>query len=219
MSTIGTRLKLLRGGQSLEIFSNKLGIHRVTLSRFEKNERIPDAIFIQAVVEQTGVCSEWLIMGTEPMYKSSGENLYQDRDLKPCEFSQSAENIDTTPRDDLYHDRGTASNELLPHYLKALEATAALQRELTDSIRENADLRVELERQKAQVRDLEREKAALAQKIQEIQQTATEITDMSVVRLAHENEELKSQLARLNRLGIFDEPDTRMPQAGVQDRK
>lgn len=108
MSTIGERIRQLRGKQTLDEFSKHNGIHRVTLSRLEKGERTPDATFLQSVIRNTGICSEWLIMGTGQMYpgmmatgtrQSSCEKNKKASDtpdaLDLSEYTQSIESIDS----------------------------------------------------------------------------------------------------------------------------
>lgn len=178
MSTIGERIRQLRGKQTLDDFSKINGIHRVTLSRFEKGERTPDAAFLQLVIQNTGVCSEWLLMGTGKMYQeatttslaqppygeSKGMSDMSDV-LLPQQQNQPIENI------------GSCENKM-----SDMSDIRELQREIIGAfreqnrlVRENAKLCIALEHTKLEVerknllierrdqriRELERENAGL----------------------------------------------------------
>lgn len=159
MSTIGERLKELRGSTTLDGFAKNNGIHRVTLSRFEKGERIPDAEFLQSVLETTSACSEWLLMGTGPMYRTKPADETADMSAVLVEQNlQPVENINVEKKK-------TAD----------MSAVLGVQRELTEALKqgmefqkqvmmltqENADLRIQLERKDSRIRDLERENAEI----------------------------------------------------------
>ena len=49
MSTLGERIRFIRGKRSREEFSNKYGIHRNTLERWEKGLRVPPESFLLAI--------------------------------------------------------------------------------------------------------------------------------------------------------------------------
>ena len=65
---IGTRIKLVRGGQTRESFARRLGIHPQTLYRYESGGRSVDAELIMKICQECSTSSEWLIFGTGPMY-------------------------------------------------------------------------------------------------------------------------------------------------------
>lgn len=159
MSTIGERLKKLRGPITLDVFAKNNGIHRVTLSRLEKGERIPDAEFLKSVIETTSVCSEWLLMGTGPMYRTKQTDETADMSAVLAESNlQPVENINIEKKK-------TAD----------MSAVLGVQRELTEALKqgmefqkqvmtltqENADLRVKTVTDAARIRDLEREAAEI----------------------------------------------------------
>lgn len=66
---IGNRIKYLRGDESLPSFAKKLGIHKNTLARYEKEENLPDVGFLLDLCEVVGdedVTPDWLINGEGP---------------------------------------------------------------------------------------------------------------------------------------------------------
>jgi len=75
MTTIGERLKEIRGDESQEDFSATFGIHRNTLARWEKNQRPPDFEFIQKIAYLKGISPEWLLFGNGPIRNDGIEEL------------------------------------------------------------------------------------------------------------------------------------------------
>ena len=57
------RIKELRkrSGDSQEVFAEKCGVSRVTVSRWESGERVPDADAIRALSDAYGVTTDWLL--------------------------------------------------------------------------------------------------------------------------------------------------------------
>lgn len=170
MSTIGERIRLLRGKQTLDEFSKKNGIHRVTLSRLEKGERTPDATFLQLVVQNTGVRSEWILMGAGQMYPegtSAEDRTAHEVSEKVSDMSDVIDSSDST--------HPNKNRELYENKMSDMSDIQGLQRELLDSfreqnrlVRENAELQVTLararmdtERREQRIRELERENAQL----------------------------------------------------------
>jgi transcriptional regulator with XRE-family HTH domain len=64
--SLGARIALIRGKMTQAEFSEKLGISRKTLIRYEKNESDPSASFLQALISDFGVDPRWLLIGDEP---------------------------------------------------------------------------------------------------------------------------------------------------------
>jgi phage repressor protein C with HTH and peptisase S24 domain len=62
--TIGERIKAVRGPISQEEFSKDLGIHKNTLGKYERGERVPDAEFLNSLLRSfTEVDPAWLLTG------------------------------------------------------------------------------------------------------------------------------------------------------------
>ncbi len=85
---IGERIKYLRGDESLPTFAEKLGVHKNTLARYEKEKGLPDVAFVLKlcnIVNDEDVTPSWLIEGDgpnpAPPYSEAHEEL-RDR-IKP----------------------------------------------------------------------------------------------------------------------------------------
>lgn len=154
MSTIGERIRQLRGEKTLDEFSKINGIHRVTLSRLEKGERTPDANFLQMVIQNTGICSEWLIMGTGKMYPERKvtplvqPHYEEDKKVSdtsdafiPLKQNQLVENID------FYKNKTSDMSDIRELQKEILEAF----REQNRLVRENAELCIALEHAKLEI--------------------------------------------------------------------
>jgi len=66
MTSIGERIRKLRGKESVTSFSNKIGVHRNTLPRYESGERKPDTDFIATLCREYQVSPTWLLLGEGP---------------------------------------------------------------------------------------------------------------------------------------------------------
>lgn len=73
MKEIGSKLRVIRGGRTLEEFAKSFGIHKNTLASYEKGGRSPSGDFLLALCQEEGVDPRWLL-------DSGGHPLYQ-RDL------------------------------------------------------------------------------------------------------------------------------------------
>ena len=60
-TSIGTRLRELRGPQSQTTFSRKIGIKQTTYCAWESDRKIPAANAIGKVCSTLGVSSDWLL--------------------------------------------------------------------------------------------------------------------------------------------------------------
>lgn len=70
-STVGARIRAVRGDMKLVEFANFIGIGKSTVSRYENNQGSPDAVFITALYEKCGIEPLWLLTGQG----SCGEQL------------------------------------------------------------------------------------------------------------------------------------------------
>lgn len=86
MCNLGSRIKQVRGDLSQTEFSQKNGITQVTLSRYERDERVPDADFIVNLCKLFNIMPEWLLMGAGPM--RPGETMPTAQESAPA--SQAA---------------------------------------------------------------------------------------------------------------------------------
>lgn len=66
---LGGRIQNRRGKVSQEAFARKIGVHKNTLIRYEKGERVPDALFLLGICERAKPCNPiWLLTGHGSMY-------------------------------------------------------------------------------------------------------------------------------------------------------
>ena len=98
-------------------------------------------------------------MGTGPMYKtdfpaSESENVRRVAQNIPGEDVQHIENINIKENKNVRRVAQTWNTDILDRYLRAVDENNTL-------IRENADLRIQLERKDSRIRDLERENAEI----------------------------------------------------------
>ena len=82
MSTLGERIKNLRGEASQQQFADKLSITRQYVALLESDKREPSPLLIDSLCQKFGVRREWLELGHEPMYSadlaSEPESLVPD---------------------------------------------------------------------------------------------------------------------------------------------
>lgn len=61
---IGERVKAIRGAMSLDELAQDLGVHKNTLGNYEKGLRVPDAVFLNKLLEVfPEIDPEWLLTG------------------------------------------------------------------------------------------------------------------------------------------------------------
>lgn len=60
---IGERIRQIRGNESIPEFSDRLGIHKSTLVRYEKEESYPDAKVILRICNDCEIQPNWLLTG------------------------------------------------------------------------------------------------------------------------------------------------------------
>jgi len=65
--SVAERIKQARGADSQEEFSEKIGIHKTTLGRIERGERVPDQVLLARILEvRPELSPAWLLIGEEP---------------------------------------------------------------------------------------------------------------------------------------------------------
>ena len=151
MSTIGERLRMIRGGRSRKEFSQLYDIHWNSIKRYEDGERknIPKD-YLERVISGENINPNWLFTGEGPMY-IEGELHFE---TKAPEKQPAQDDLITALREQI--DALKQNAEL------AKMAADALRRE-NDSLREqskvmqeqNATLREHNETLKKQVKILE----------------------------------------------------------------
>lgn len=155
MNSVGDRLKCIRGTTSQNAFAAQFGIHRNTLVRWESGERLPDFDFLVSLVNNFGIAPEWMLTGKGDMHASEcspsappdSEKTSDTSEVLKLKKNQTTENID------IRKNKTSDTSEIL----ESQQEINALNRELRDLLRENGDLRVDIERKKARIAELERE--------------------------------------------------------------
>lgn len=74
---IGHRVASIRGSVGQDAFATQMGVHKNTLARYERGERIPDADFL-AKLADIGINVHWVVTGEGPARK--GEDAAPDAD-------------------------------------------------------------------------------------------------------------------------------------------
>lgn len=84
METIGERIRHIRGGVDLGDLADKLGVHKNTLSNYERGLRVPDTKFVQRLLEIFPEASPgWLLTGEGPAERPEGEEVPEGFFLVP----------------------------------------------------------------------------------------------------------------------------------------
>lgn len=65
---IGKRIKIIRGTDSQREFSEKTGIHKNTLGKYERGDMVPGGEIITQLCVDYNINPQWLILGNGPMY-------------------------------------------------------------------------------------------------------------------------------------------------------
>lgn len=85
LSTIGGRLKEIRGDIRQADFARQMGVVPKTMSRYENNETIPDGVFLLKLHELFGVDPTWLLFGEADARKKPATN----DNAKPLPFDEA----------------------------------------------------------------------------------------------------------------------------------
>jgi transcriptional regulator with XRE-family HTH domain len=142
MTTIGDRLKIVRGKVSRELFASKFGVHRNTLARWESNDGTPEFSFVQKLAGE-GFSPNWLLLGEGPMRQ--GEVM----DMDAVECNQVSEACQPAAQAGASMDQALAAlaraNESLLRVNESLQReNQRLNDDLLAATRENATLREKL---------------------------------------------------------------------------
>lgn len=153
MTGIGERLKILRAKTSQGDFAARYGVHRNTLARWEAGEREPDVTFLVQLSEQENIAHKWLLTGVGPMFE---KRLSASSDsAKMADMSELLHCKNVQPDEKANIKKGKMAD--LSAILVNQQELSNLNSELRDLLRENGDLRVEIERKNARIAELERE--------------------------------------------------------------
>ncbi|MBD5416994.1 MAG: helix-turn-helix transcriptional regulator [Desulfovibrio sp.] len=106
MSTLGERLKMIRGAEKQEDFAARMGISKSSMSGYEKDENLPGADAISKICLKAGISSDWLLFGKGSMQGSEEAGVARALDHKV-----SPEDLIMIPMVDAILSAGTGSLE------------------------------------------------------------------------------------------------------------
>ena len=155
--SVGERIRKLRGMNTQTEFANLLGITQRAVVNYETQGRIPRGSILKKICSCFGVSEKWLLTGSDEVNNPTQQEvagcskmgdmspISKQEKRQPADFIVSEKNNlgDTSPILDLQQ-----------RLLDALQ-------EQNNLLRENAHLRLQLERRDMRIRDLEREVAEL----------------------------------------------------------
>jgi len=84
-TTIGERIKQIRGKESRKLFCEKLDIGVSTLVNYEKDVRVPDATLIGKICDTYNITADWLIFGKSGT--DYGANSYSNQNITKAKDS------------------------------------------------------------------------------------------------------------------------------------
>jgi len=73
---IGKRLKEVRGSFSQQQFADVLEVHRNTVARYEREERVPDSEYIEQIYNKFSINPQWILTGEGQMSTSKKTEFY-----------------------------------------------------------------------------------------------------------------------------------------------
>ena len=165
------RIRKIRGTKTQGEFAASLGISQRAVCNYESQGRTPRGNILRRICEHYGISEAWLRTGEGPMRAQEGVTPEGGAGHFFAEDAATAMPPDNGP-------------DLLVQTL----------RENADLLRQNGDLRVELERQARRIADLE---ARLAK-----------TSDAALGTLETENRELRARLRELERAALVQTPAT-----------
>ena len=75
ISSIGERLRMLRGNESQGAFAECVGTNVSSLSRYETGKTPLPLDLLGVICEKTGVSANWLLLGEGPMYRAESMEM------------------------------------------------------------------------------------------------------------------------------------------------
>lgn len=135
--TLGDRIREVRGSQSQADFGATIGISQPAVRNYEQGYRQPTSNILNNICNKFGINPTWLLSGEGPKLRKGNE---EDEPLVK------------TDRDSLGEGKGKTENRIEQLQQELMECF----REQNRMLRENADLRVQVERDAARIRELER---------------------------------------------------------------
>lgn len=205
MAGVGERIRSIRGSRTQRAFADSLGISTQALINYERHGRTPKQQILNKISNVYGINVEWLLTGMGAMTaQGASQGKEESLDTKIADTSavfcnpseQPIENIDSAK----YKNANVSAvlpQELTSRCLRLADENAAL-------LRENGDLRVEVERLKNQLNQAKE---------------ARPNDDALLAKLVQENKDLRARLKRFERAGLVVPPLTDIAQNRLPERK
>lgn len=155
--SLAERLRIVRGSMGQTEFAKKVGNSQSGISAYEKGQRKPDYETLIRVSKEFGVTLDWLLLGKGPMHPAphtEGSAVGKMDDMSSILKCERAQHTDFAAPPKNKTDDMSSVLGLQQKLLEALQ-------EQNNLLRENAHLRLQLERRDMRIRDLEREVAEL----------------------------------------------------------
>lgn len=161
----GERLKKIRGRMSQATFAASIGITQRAVVNYETGGRLPKGTVLRKICEQYGINEDWLLTGTgamaapTPGAERAGEKTANTSAVLNLDSGQCVENKESGACKTA-NLSAVLPQELTARCLRLADENAAL-------LRENGDLRVEVERLRRDVERRDGRIAALEQQLVE----------------------------------------------------
>ncbi len=155
--SLADRLRIVRGSMGQTEFAKKIGSSQSGISAYEKGQRKPDYETLIRVSTEFGVTLDWLLLGKGSMHPADqleGAMEEKTTDMSVVLKGGNIQHSDFTERPQNKTADMSVVWDLQQKLLEALQ-------EQNNLLRENAHLRLQLERRDMRIRDLEREVAEL----------------------------------------------------------
>ncbi|WP_368505747.1 helix-turn-helix domain-containing protein [uncultured Desulfovibrio sp.] len=146
MENLGQRIRMIRQGESRASFSSRLKISPASLQRYETGQRLPDKDFLERLVADKKICPKWLLTGDGPMYQGSDAQVVSAPKMTDMSVILEGDLPQHTDFISSEKSKMTDTSVILRLTEKCLQLST-----------ENGDLRVEVERQRARIIELERQ--------------------------------------------------------------
>lgn len=101
---IGDRLKIARGSLTQQHISDAMKVSKNTYAMYERNERIPDASFLQKFCLEYKINPNWLLLGEEPIYRKERGHKAGRVEIKLLPEKKGIQILQHGEHDPLRHD-------------------------------------------------------------------------------------------------------------------
>ncbi|MBD5538863.1 MAG: helix-turn-helix transcriptional regulator [Desulfovibrio sp.] len=198
----GERLKKIRGRMSQAAFAASIGITQRAVVNYETGGRLPKGTILRKICEQYGINEDWLLTGTgamaapSPGAERAGVKTANTSAVLNLDSGQDVGNKESGACKTA-NLSAVLPQELTARCLRLADENAAL-------LRENGDLRVEVERLRHQL---------------EQTKEAGPADDALFAKLVQENKDLRARLKAFERAGVVAPPMTDIAQNGLPEQE